>query len=170
MDIDLEGELRAMAQDPKTPQHLKLGALKQLVALAAAGDGAAKKDGPAVVVARRADGLPPDPLLDEFPEVLSDDGGGAVQADPFADLDWAGVVGRAPHALYAKVLHTCPWHPTGLQRGYSSRQAMTKGDEAVKLRDAEARFLRACRDLGLDTEADEVADVRRRRRRARGNS
>jgi hypothetical protein len=153
-----------MAEDSNTPQHLKLGALKQLVALMGVGDSAAKKDGPVVVMPKRADGLPPDPLLDEFPEVLTDDDGRAVPADPYADLDWAGVVGRAPHALYARVLHTCPWHPTDLgKRGRSSNEAKT-------LIDAEQRFLRACRDRGLDTEADEVADVRRRRRRARGNS
>lgn len=155
-----------MAEDPDTPAHLKLGALKQLVALRTADpDASSSSTGPVVVVPRRADGLPPDPLLDEFPEVLVDEDGRAVPPDPMADLSWAGIVGRPPHALYAKVLHTCPWHPTDAARGYRSAKEMHRGDEAQTLRDAEARFLRACRDRGLDTEADEVADVRRRRRR-----
>lgn len=151
-----------MAEDPNTPQHLKLGALKQLVALMGVTDSAAKKDGPGVVMPKRSDGLPPDPLLDEFPVQL-DEQGRAVHADPYADLDWAGVVGRPPHALYAKVLHACPWHPTDLgKRGRGS-------DEAQVLIDAEARFLREARNRGFDTAADEVADVRRRRR-SRGHA
>ena len=165
----IEAELRKMAEDPNTPQHLKLGALKQLVALMGFGE-PAKADGPVVVVPKRADGLPPDPLLEEFPGMLVDDGGRAVHADPMADLSWAGIVGRAPHSLYARVLHACPWHPTDLGRGYASPRDMGRGDEAGVLLDAEARFLRACRDRGLDTEADEVAEARRRRRRGRGGA
>jgi len=109
----------------------------------------------------RVDGLPPDPLLHEFP-VMLDEQGRASPQDPQADLDWAVIVGRAPHSLYARVLHACPWHPADLaKRGRGT-------DEGEVLLAAEARFLRACRDLGMDAEACEVAEVRRRRRRGRG--
>lgn len=152
-----------MAEDPDTPTHLKLGALKQLVALATAG--APASTATAVVMPRRDDGLPLDPLLEEFPPTV-DDGGHIVAADPMADLDWEGVVGRPPHALYARVLFACPFHPSDLRERYRSTKAMHAGDEAGTLRAAEARFLREARNRGFDTEADEVADARRRRRRS----
>lgn len=149
--VNVEEELRKMAEDPSTPQHLKLGALKQLVALMGVGDTGAKKEGPGTVMPQRADGLPPDPLLDEFPLTLGEDGR-ALHPDPMADLDWARVVRRMPHALYAKVLQVVPT------------------DDKQILVDAEARFLREARNRGFDTEADEVADVRRRRRRNHGDA
>ncbi len=156
--FDLEAELRKMAEDPDLPAHLKLGVLKQLAALTGGGE---PERGNKPVLAERADGLPPDPLLERFPEVLTDDEGRPNPADPMADLSWAGVVGRMPHALYARVLHTCPWHPTDLR--YRSAKDMHRGEEARTLRDAEERSLREARNRGFDTEADEVAEKRRRR-------
>ena len=155
-ELDLEAELRAMAADPGVPVHLKLGALKQLVALRGTAEPAASAVGR---VPARTDGLPADPLLADYPPPL-DEHGQMPPADPMADLSWGGVVGRAPHALYARVLHACPWHPTDLHRKPDRRS-----EEARILLDAEARFLREARNLGFDTEADEVAEVRRRRRR-----
>ncbi len=135
--MDVEEELRKMAEDPNTPQHLRLGAVKQLVALmGVAGDSGAKGAGPVVVMPQRADGLPPDPLLDAFPVTL-DEHGHALPADPMADLDCARVVKRMPHALYAKVLQVVPT------------------DDKQILIDAEQRFLREARNRGFDTEADE---------------
>lgn len=154
-----------MAEDPAMPAHLKLGALKQLVALR--GTAEPVKAGGLAALREREDGLPPDPLLARMPEVLTGEDGRPTRPDPLADLSWAGVVGRSPHALYARVLHTCPWHPTDLIGGYRSTKAMYAGEEARTLRDAEALFLREARNLGFDTEADEVADARRRRRRGR---
>lgn len=135
-----------MAEDPQTPQHLRLGALKQLVALTTAGAPATTTTGTAVVMPKRDDGLPPDPLLEDFPPVV-DENGRVPPADPMADLDWCRVVRRMPHALYAKVLYVVPT------------------DDKQTLIDAEQRFLREARNRGFDTEADEVADARRRRRR-----
>lgn len=64
----IEQELRKMAEDPNTPQHLKLGELKQLVALmGVAGHSEIGKGALASVLSPRVDGLPTDPLLDEFP-------------------------------------------------------------------------------------------------------
>lgn len=108
---------------------------------------------------RRDDGLPPDPLLEDFPPTLNENGR-VPPADRKADLSWEGVVGRPPHTLYAKVLHTCPWHPTNLIGRYRSLKAMQAGDEAKTLRDVEARFLREARHRGFGTEADEVAEAR----------
>lgn len=102
-----------------------------------------------VVMPNREDGLPPDPLLEQFPPTL-DEHDRAPYADPMADLDFCQVVGRMPHALYAKVLWVVP--PSADKR---------------TLVDAETRFLREARNRGFDTEADEVAEVRRRRRRER---
>lgn len=139
-----------MAEDPDTPQHLKLGALKQLVALRGTAEPSATS-GPAVLLPARADGLPPDPLLDEFPPTL-DGSGRVLPADPMADLDWCRVVRRMPHALYAKALYVVPT------------------DDRATLVAAEQRFLREARNRGFDTEADEVADVRRRRRGRRSGA
>ena len=133
-----------MAEDPALPAHLKLGVLKQLVALRGTAE-PARKPG---VMPDREDGLPPDPLLSEFPPAVGEDCR-ALPDDPMADLDWCHVVGRMPHALYARVLHIVPTR-----------------DKQVLL-DAEARFLRDARNLGLDTEADEVAEKRRRKQRNR---
>jgi hypothetical protein len=145
-DFDLEAELRAMAADPDLPAHLKLGVLKQLAALRGTAEPVNGSGGP-VVMPEREDGLPADPLLEEFPPRL-DEHGHVPPADPMADLDWCAAVGRMPHALYAKVLYVCP--PSADKR---------------TLVDAEARFLREARNAGFDTEADEVAEKRRRRQR-----
>lgn len=136
-----------MAADPDLPAHLRLGVLKQLAALM---DTPVPARGSAPgVMPDREDGLPPDPLLEQFPPML-DEHGGVPHADCMSDLDFCQVVGRMPQALYAKVLWVVP--PSADKR---------------TLVDAEARFLREARNRGFDTEADEVAEVRRRRRRER---
>jgi hypothetical protein len=100
-----------MAEDPDLPAHLKLGVLKQLVALRGTAE-PVRKPG---VMPDREDGLPLAPLLEEFPPAVGEDGR-VLPADPQADLDWSGVVGRFRHSLYAGVLHVCPWHPSDLQQ------------------------------------------------------
>jgi hypothetical protein len=142
---DVEAELRKMAEDPGLPAHLKLGVLKQLIALRSLAKPAGSGHAP-VVMPDREDGLPPDPLLEEFP-ADADEHGRVLPADPMADLDWCQAVGRMPHAMYARVLYVVPT---------SDKQTLL---------DAEARFLREARNRGLDTEADEVADRRKRRQR-----
>jgi hypothetical protein len=144
--VDPLDELRKMSTDPETPAHLRLGALKELGRLERS---EARQPQPA---ADRDDGLPTDPLLADFPDRPDPDSGRVLPADPMADLDWQQVTGRMPHRLYAKVLVRVP-------------EAATKR----LLLDAEARFLRECRNLGLDTEADEVAERRWRRQQKRRN-
>jgi hypothetical protein len=107
---DVEAELRKMAEDPELPAHSKLGVLKQLVALRGTAE---RANGGRGVMAARVDGLPPDPLLEQFPPMLYEHGQ-MPPADPMADLSWCGIVGRMPHQLYARVMYAVPWHPTDL--------------------------------------------------------
>jgi hypothetical protein len=156
---EVEAELKRMAEDPEMPAHLKLGALKQLVALR--GTGAPARGGEPVVLPEREDGLPPDPLLERFPEVLADEDGRPNLPDPMADLSWAGIVGRMPHALYARVLHTCPWHPNELAKAGRPRR---------RRRSSSTPRAGSCAKHGTrgsNTEADEVAEKRRRKQRDR---
>jgi hypothetical protein len=135
---DIEAGLRKIAMDDDVPANLRLGALKEL--------GRLRGDAPPAPQPRASSsGLPSDPLLEEFPDVLGDDGH-ALPFDPMGDLDFAQVAGRAPHVLYAKALVRVP-----------------SGASKEQLLDAEARFLRECRDRGIDTSVDELAQRRRRR-------
>jgi hypothetical protein len=156
---DLEQSLLKMANDPDTPAHLRLGALKQSALFRRAEMPAANRNG-RPMMADRDDGRPPDPLLERFPELLRDEDGRPQPADPMADLDFDGWVGRMPHPLYARVLYAVPWHPTdGAGR---ARKDVHKGEEARILLDAEARFLRECRNRGLDVpDPDDEVDMQR---------
>ncbi len=113
--------LRRMAEDESVPTHLRLGALKELGRRRQAEAPAAPAAAPS------GEGLPPNPLLERYPD---EDPDGPL--DPMADLDFAEITGRAPHRLYAKVLHSVPPH----------------ANRAELLR-FEAEFLRACRDAGI---------------------
>ena len=73
------------------------------------------------------DGLPADPLTESYPDPHPEG-----PRDPMADLDWASAVGRWPHPLYRKAL-----------RGVPPRAGRKE------LLEAEAKFLRACRDAGI---------------------
>jgi hypothetical protein len=143
----IEDDLRAMADDPDTPAHLRLGALREL--------GRLQRSEPTKVNGHepeRDDGLPPDPLLADFP-LEADEEPFEAGADPMADLAFAEIVGRMPHPLYATVLFRIPNH----------------ADKDTLVR-AEAMFLRDCRNRGLDTidPDDDVAMRRWLRKQKRG--
>lgn len=144
-----------MAQDESVPAHLRLGALKQLAVT-----GRQEKQGANGQVSGsrpREDGLPDDPLLEQFPDA-PDEHGRPRPPDPMADLDWELVVGRPPHHLYARVLVCVPFAP-------GHRDA----EQAKVLLDAEARFLRECRNRGIEG-ADDVSERRVRRRQKKRRS
>jgi hypothetical protein len=135
----IEDDLRAMADDPDTPAHLRLGALREL--------GRLQRSEPTKVNGHepeREDGLPDDPLLAAFP-LDAEEEPYAAGADPMADLDFEQIVGRMPHPLYAKVLFRIP--------GRVDKDTLVR---------AEAQFLRECRNRGLDT-IDPDDDVAMRR-------
>jgi hypothetical protein len=147
---DLEAELRRMADDPDTPAHLKLGALRELGRLV-------RKKPPEKARRSSASGLPPDPLLEAHPSE-GDEDGRELPPDPMADLDFAAWVGREPHELYRRVLVAVPFSPPG--------RPEPRSPQARELLDAEARFLRECRDRGIEG-AEPVNEIAARRRRLR---
>jgi hypothetical protein len=146
---DLEKSLLAMANDPETPAHLRLGALKQL-ALFKRQETPARGGGPAP---ERDDGLPGDPLLADFPDE-PDEHGRPLPPDPMADLHWAAITGRMPHPAYARALVRVPFP--------APARPEPKGAHAKLLLDAEAWFLRECRNRGIDVpDPDDELDMQR---------
>jgi hypothetical protein len=151
--FEVEAELQKLLEDKDLLPHLRLGVLKQLIELRGRAEPVSSNGH--VVMPERDDGLPCDPLLEQFPDE-PDEHGHPRPNDPMADLHWEFIVGRPPHHLYARVLVRVPFD-------LSKR----RDDEAVKvLLDAEARFVRECRNRGIEG-ADDVSERRVRRQRKR---
>lgn len=141
VDEDVEKHLLRMAEDENVPDHLRLGALKQLAMFL------------------RSRPAPPPPAQDGGrPELLRGLGldepeeARELPADPMRDLDFGYVVGRTPHPLFYAWTRVIP-------RDLSRRELLA----------AEQTFLRRARAAGVTTGPDgdppQLPDDLSRRRR-----